>query len=168
MKYTLKNQEKSQISLCWAASPQTQRTIFILLQIYVIEAKPFQRTEAQSPQSVKGLWRWEAVKEIKIKSFRVKFKFHWEGEKNLTWEVITEKGLKVEQFRVWQRKAADSGRLKELFSFLCWHTLLVQTSNIYLGTDGLISANSFLIKPKLCYKNSGTPVLIIYADTKQS
>lgn len=50
------------------------------------------------------------MKEIKIKSFRVKFKFHWEGEKNLTWEVITEKSLKVEQFRVWQRKAADSGR----------------------------------------------------------
>lgn len=141
-------------------------TICILL--HVTEAKPFQRTEAQSPQSVKGLWCWEAVKEIKIKSITVYFKFHSEGEKILTWEVITEQGLKVEQFRIWQRKAADGGSLKELFSFLSWHMLLVRISNIYLGVDGLISANSFLIKPKLFYKNSGIPLLIIYADIKQS
>lgn len=58
-------------------------TIFILLQMHVIEAKPFQRTEAESPQSVKGLWCWEAVKEMKVKSSAVYFKFHSEGEKIL-------------------------------------------------------------------------------------
>lgn len=88
--------------------------------------------------SVKGLWCWEAVKEIKIKNLGVYFKFHSEGEKNLTWEVITEKGLKVEQFRIWQRKAADSGSLKELFSFLSWHMLLVQNYSTVIFTLVLI------------------------------
>jgi len=41
--------QRFEISLCWAACPQTQRTTFIQLEIPVTEAKPFGRTEAQSP-----------------------------------------------------------------------------------------------------------------------
>lgn len=73
-----------------------------------------------------------------MKSFTIYFKYYWEGEKKkdiLTREVIRQKGLKVEQSKTWQRKAAAAGSLKELFWFLSW----------YHFTCGLIACNQQLL-----------------------